>query len=97
MEGSASGLYRIESQPMESTSYIIYIVAALSSLLCCGGAFLIFLLILGFVFLRKRGKKDISVKEAMSTGADMSRAFIRGGKTREQLLAEEEEEERKGR
>ena len=81
---------------MES-SYIIYIVSALASLLCCGGGFLLFLLILGFVFLRKRGKKNISVKEAVSTGADMSRAFIRGQKTREQLLAEEEEEDRKNR
>lgn len=75
---------------MDSTFYII---SALSSLCCCFGFFLIFFGIIGFMVLRKRGKKNVTVTEAIQEGAEMSRAFVRGGKSREQLLAEEEEEE----
>lgn len=82
---------------MESSSSLIYIIASLGSLLCCGFCFFLFVLILGFMLLRKKGKKEITVKAALDAGADASRAFIRGGKSREQLMAEEEEEERRGR
>lgn len=82
---------------MESSGTLIYGLSCLGSLLCCGFCFFLFVLILGFMLLRKKGKKEISVKDALDAGADASRAFIRGGKSREQLLAEEEEEERRGR
>lgn len=79
------------------SSSVFYIASALSSLCCCFGFMLLFFGIIGFMMLRKRGKKSVSVTEAIQEGAEMSRAFVRGGKSREQLLAEEEEEERNNR
>ncbi|MFZ5479417.1 MAG: hypothetical protein ACOZNI_21815 [Myxococcota bacterium] len=69
------------------------ILSLLSSLCCCSGFVLIFLLIVGMMVLRKKGKKNVSAKEAIQAGAEVSRAFVRGKKTREELLAEEDEEE----
>ena len=78
---------------MDST--VIYIVAGLSSLLCCAGVFLIFCLILGFFLLRKKGKKDATAREAISAGVvQVSQAFSRS-KMREQALAEDEDDHRR--
>jgi hypothetical protein len=81
---------------MDSTLSIV--IAALSSLCCCLGFVLFVLFLVGFLFLRKRGQKAATPVEAVRAGADqVSRAFVRTNKTREQLYAEEEEEERKNR
>ena len=60
------------------------------SLLCSGTCCLLFVVLLlaivGMMVLRKRGKKKVSAKEALQAGADASRAFIRGSKSREELL-----------
>jgi len=77
---------------------IYTIIGILVSLLCCGGFVLVFLAIVGFVLLRRRGKTNATTKEAVSVAAEeMSRAFVRTGKSREQLLREEEEEDRRPR
>lgn len=77
-------------------STVSIIIAALTSLLCCGGATLLFLLLVGIMLMRKRGKKNINASEAVKVGAEeVSRAFVRTKKTREELYAEEEEEDRK--
>lgn len=72
---------------------VTYIVSALCSLTCCFLFFVLVLAIVGSMFLKKRGKKNVSAAEAIRAGAEVSRAFVRGEKTREQLLAEEDEEE----
>lgn len=64
--------------PMDS-SLIIIIVSALLSLLCCGGTLFLFVLILGFVLLRRRGKKEVTAREAMNAGVEsVSQVFVRG-------------------
>lgn len=72
-----------------------YLISGICSLLCCLLFFVLVLVIIGSMFLKKRGKKNASVAEAFKAGAEVSRAFVRGEKTREQLLAEEDEEEKK--
>ncbi len=73
-----------------------YIIAALSSLCCCLGFVLMIFLIVGMLFLRKRGKKDISAQEAVKVGAEqVSQMFVRPKKSREELMREEDEEERR--
>lgn len=72
-------------------SYTI-IASSISCLCCCTGSSLLFLLIVGVVVLRRRGKK-VTAAEAFATGAEVSRAFVRGQKTREELMAEEDAEE----
>lgn len=73
------------------------IVSIVLGLLCSGSCCLLFvvllLAIIGTIFLRKRGKKKVSAKEAIRAGADVSRAFIRGQKSREELLREAELED----
>lgn len=77
---------------------IWYIVSLVSCLLCCTGAALLICLFVGMTFLRKKGKKNVTPKEAVKAGAEqVSQMFIKPKKTREQLMAEEEEEERRGR
>lgn len=59
---------------------IIIIVSALLSVLC-GGATCIFiaLMILGFVLLRRRGKKKVTAQEAVKAGVEsVSQVFVRG-------------------
>ena len=51
------------------------------------------LLVWGLLRLRKKGKKDAGVKDMLNEGYEASRAFVRGGKSREELLAEEDEQE----
>jgi uncharacterized protein (TIGR03382 family) len=63
---------------MDST-VIMLVVSVLLTFTCCGvGAFL-FLAVLGFWLLRRRGKKQISAKEAVSAGVEsVSQVFVRG-------------------
>lgn len=80
-----------------SSSLLSLVIAGVLGLLCCTGAALLFFLAVGIVLLRRRGKKQISTKEAVRVGAEeVSRAFVRTKKTREELYAEEEEEDRRG-
>ena len=64
---------------------------------CCLFWVFVILLIWGLLRLRKKGKTDAGVKDMLNEGYEASRAFVRGGKTREQLLAEEDEEENRRR
>jgi high-affinity Fe2+/Pb2+ permease len=78
---------------MGSSNTFPLILAAVGSLLCCGSCFLFVVLIVGWMVLRKRGKKA-SPRQAVVVGVqEMSRAFVRGMKSREELLREEDEEE----
>lgn len=77
-------------------SSVTLIISVLSSLCCCGGFFLLLFLVLGMVLLRKRGKKDISPKEAVVAGAEqVSQMFVRPKKSREELMRDEDEDERR--
>lgn len=77
------------------SSYVPLILAVVGSLLCCGSCFLFVVLLIGWMVLRKRGRKA-SPRQAVVVGVqEMSRAFVRGLKTREELLREEDEEERR--
>lgn len=65
--------------PPMDTSLIIGLVSALLSLLCCGGTLFLFVLILGFVLLRRRGQQDVSARDAMNAGVEsVSQVFVRG-------------------
>lgn len=80
------------------SSVISMILGLVCSLLCCAGFALIILAIVGFMLLRRRGKKDIKVTDAVAAGADsVSRAFTRSGKSRAEMYADEEDDERRGR
>jgi hypothetical protein len=72
-----------------------YIIGALCSLSCCFLFVLLMLAIIGGMFLRKKGKQKVTAREAIQAGMEQSRAFIRGEKSREQMLQEEDEEERR--
>lgn len=72
---------------MDLVSIVLSLVCSAS---CCLLFVVLFLAIIGAVFLRKRGKKKVTAREAIKVGADVSRAFIRGQKSREQLLREAE-------
>lgn len=77
---------------MDSLTLIISLV---SSLCCCLGFFLLLFLIVGILFLRKRGKKNITPKEAVVVGAEqVSQMFVRNKKSREELMREEDENDR---
>lgn len=59
------------------------LLSLLCSLVCCfGGCFfwiVVFLGIVGLLALRKRGKQNVTVKEAVSAGAaSVSQVFVRG-------------------
>ncbi len=77
------------------------LVSALSSLVlpalgcfcCCIFWVFVIILIIGLLRMRKKGKKATPV-EVFQEGFEASRAFVRGQKTREQLLAEEDDEAR---
>lgn len=69
-----------------------YLLSALSCLCCCFFWVFVIILIVGLLRMRKKGKKASPV-EAFQEGYEASKAFVRGQKTREQLLAEEDEEE----
>jgi H2-forming N5,N10-methylenetetrahydromethanopterin dehydrogenase-like enzyme len=77
------------------TSAISYALYCLCCLTCCLVTVVLLLAIIGSMFMKKKGKKPVSIKEAVVAGAEVSRAYVRGGKSREQLLAEEDEEEKR--
>ena len=61
-----------------STGVIISIIVSLISLLLCAGfAFLLFCLVLGFVLLRRRGKKQVTATEAVSVGVERVSSVFR--------------------
>lgn len=54
-----------------SSSLIISIVCSLlSTVLCLAIAFLFFCLILGIIILRRRGKKKVTAREAVTAGVE---------------------------
>jgi hypothetical protein len=62
--------------PME---YIIILVSLFMSLLCCGGMTLVFLAMVGFIILRRRGSKNVTAKAAVNAGVEsVSQVFVRG-------------------
>lgn len=64
---------------MDTGTIIGLLVSLLMSLLCCGVGILMALFVLGIIILRRRGKKKVSVKEAVSMGAEtVSQVFVRG-------------------
>lgn len=74
-----------------------WIVSLLCSGLCCLLFVVLFFALIGMVFLRKRGKKNVGAREAVEAGVELSRAFVRGEKTREQILKEEDDDYNKRR
>lgn len=78
-------------------SMVSIILSSLSCLLCCGGFAFFLILVIGFMVMRKRGKKG-SAKEMMSVGVEeVSRAFVKTKKSREEMMREEEEEENRNK
>ena len=64
---------------MDTTSIIVLLVSLLTSLICFGVCIFMVLLVIGVVILRRRGKKKVSMREAVSTGAEtVSQVFVRG-------------------
>ena len=64
---------------MDSTSLVALVVSLVLSLLCCGVGVFLFVLVLGFWLLRRRGKKNVTMREAVKTGAvSVSQVFVRG-------------------
>jgi len=72
---------------------LIYGLSCCFSSLCCLMAFVIFLFIIGRMVMKKKGKEPQTVKDTIKVGADVTRGFIRGTKSREQLLREAELED----
>jgi len=63
---------------LDTSSIVAILVGLLTTLLCCGFGIFCLLLIVGVIILRRRGKK-VSVKSAVSTGAEtVSQVFVRG-------------------
>jgi hypothetical protein len=64
---------------MDTGTLIGIAISLLLSLFCCGIGVFVFVLLLGFMLLRRRGKKKITVKDAVSAGAErVSQVFVRG-------------------
>lgn len=64
---------------MDITSILSILISLFLSLLCCGFWVLIFLLVLGFFLLRRRGKKKVTAAEAVKVAAvEVSQVFVRG-------------------
>lgn len=73
------------------------IIGLISSCLCCGGFVFFIILIVGFLAMRKSGKKG-TAKEIMAVGVEeVSRAFVKTKKSREELMREEEDEENRNK
>ena len=61
------------------SSILGLLFSLLCSLLCCGVSIFFFLFIVGIVILRRRGQKEVSVKDAVNAGAEtVSQVFVRG-------------------
>jgi UPF0716 family protein affecting phage T7 exclusion len=57
---------------------ISLVVSVLCSLMCFGAGVLVLLAILGFMMLRRRGKQNVTAKEAVAAGAErVSQVFRR--------------------
>ena len=64
---------------MDTTSIIMLLVSLLTSLICFGVCIFMVLLLIGIIILRRRGKKKVSMREAVTTGAEtVSQVFVRG-------------------
>lgn len=64
---------------MDTGTIIGLLVSLLMSMLCCGVGILMALFVLGIIILRRRGKKKVTMKEAVSAGAEtVSQVFVRG-------------------
>ncbi len=76
---------------MDTFTIIAIVVSLLTALICGGGGFLFFLfLIVGIILLRRRGKK-VTVKAAVSAGAEsVSQVFM---KTEKGLQAVDEDDD----
>ncbi len=71
---------------------ITQIVGSLCSCFCCCLFWVVIIIgIIGLLRMRKKGKKATAV-EVFQEGYEASRAFVRGQKTREQLLAEDDDQ-----
>ena len=53
-----------------SSTIISILCSLLSLLVCLGVAFLFFCFVLGIILLRRRGKKNVTAREAVSTGVE---------------------------
>jgi hypothetical protein len=63
---------------MDST-VIFLVITLITSLICCVGSFFLILLVVGFIVLRRRGKKNVSAREAVNAGVEsVSQVFVRG-------------------
>lgn len=62
------------------TTLIALVISALLTVVCGGGGCLLFsLMILGFFLLRRRGKQNVTAKEAVKAGVEsVSQVFVRG-------------------
>jgi len=64
---------------VDTGTIIGLLVSLLMSMLCCGVGILMALFVLGIIILRRRGKKKVTMKEAVSAGAEtVSQVFVRG-------------------
>ena len=86
-----------------STGLIISIIVSLLSVLLCGGvAFFMFCLVLGVVLLRRRGRKNVTAKEAVTHGVEtVSMVFRRNAQGDLEAVTgaggdDDEEEEKEG-
>lgn len=76
---------------------MVELIALLSSCLCCAGFVFFVILIVGYLAMRKSGKKG-SAKDIMAVGVEeVSRAFVKTKKSREDMMREEEEEENRNK
>ena len=80
---------------MDTTTLIALAVSALFAVVCGGGGFLVFVLgIVGFIVLRRRGKKTVSAQEAVSAGVEsVSQVFVRGQGGLQALDDDEDDED----
>ncbi len=72
---------------------VTIVLSALSCFCCCIFWVFVIILVVGVLRMRKKGKKATPV-DVFQEGFEASRAFVRGQKTREQLLNEEDDEAR---
>lgn len=64
---------------MDTTSIIMLLVSLLTTLICFGVCIFMVLLLIGIIILRRRGNKKVSMREAVTTGAEtVSQVFVRG-------------------
>lgn len=64
---------------MNTSTIVAILISMLMSLLCCGLGIFMLLFVIGIVMLRRRGRKKVTMKEAVSAGAStVSQVFVRG-------------------